>query len=258
MRLRSIVVACVVVGLTIRGVAVAAADSRQGSGDWGELLVKANADAQQGDWQSVYQRAASVLASSPNKVDQAEAHRLLGLAAFFTGKLDVAENEFVAYLKLDLDGRLDPAVVAPEAITYFESVRVQHAAELRALRPRTKRSWALNLLPPLGQFQNQQPIKGIVIGSALGLFVAGNVASYFLLRSWCGSSSRVCDDTGVDHTGAARQLRSINILSGVAAISLYLYGVVDGSRGYRVRTAQLQFAITADQHATGFAVSGRF
>lgn len=224
----------------------------------GAALMQANQHANQGEWGDVQRLATAVLAGAPSKGDQAEAHRLLGLAAFYLQAFDQAEGEFVAYLKLDLDGRLDPALIAPEAVTFFESVRARHAGELRALRPRPKRNWALNLLPPLGQFQNQERIKGIVLGSSLFVLAATNVTTYFVLRSWCGSTSRVCDESGVDHTGAAKQLRTLNYVSGVAAIGTFVYGVIDGTRGYRRRTHQLQFAVTADETTTGFVVAGRF
>ena len=222
------------------------------------MLVQANQKAGQGEWHEVQALAAAVLANKPNKDDQAEAHRLLGLSWFFLQAFDRAEVEFVAYLKLDLDGRLDPTLVAPEAVTFFESVRARHAGELRALRPRPKRSWALSLLPPLGQLQNQEREKAIVLGSALLVFTATNVTSYLLLRSWCGTSSRVCDESGVDHTATAKKLRVVNYLAGAAALGTYVYGVVDGVRGYRRRSAALQFAITTDESSTGFVVAGQF
>ncbi len=223
-----------------------------------QTLVQANQKAGQGEWQDVQALASAVLASSPSKGDQAEAHRLLGLAWFFLQAFDRAEVDFVAYLKLDLDGRLDPALVAPEAVTFFESVRARHAGELRALRPRPKRSWALTLLPPLGQLQNQERDKAIVLGSALLAFTATNVSTYLLLRSWCGTSSQVCDENGVDHTATAKKLRVVNYLSGAAALGTFIYGVVDGVRGYRRRSSALQFAITTDETSTGFVVAGQF
>ena len=223
-----------------------------------QTLVQANQKAGQGEWADVQALASAVLARNPSKDDQAEAHRLLGLAWFFLQAFDRAEVDFVAYLKLDLDGRLDPALVAPEAVTFFESVRARHAGELRALRPRPQRSWALTLLPPLGQLQNQERDKAIAFGSALLVFTATNVTSYLVLRSWCGTSSQFCDESGVDHTATAKKLRIVNYLSGVAALGTYIYGVVDGVRGYRRRSSALQFAFTTDESSTGFVVAGQF
>src|SRR5438270_10051108 len=97
------------------------------------VLRDANTAATAGDWQRVAALVEPVLAGAPSNADLAEAHRLAGLAAFFAQNTAGAEQHFLAYLKLDLDGRLDPALVPPEAVTFFEDVRARHAAELRAL-----------------------------------------------------------------------------------------------------------------------------
>src|SRR6185295_19835054 len=87
--------------------------------------------------------------------DLAEAHRLAGIAAFFAQRNTDAETHFLAYLRIDLDGRLDPALYPPDVVAFFNDVASRHAAELRAQRAALpKRSWWLTLLPPLGQRQN--------------------------------------------------------------------------------------------------------
>ena len=204
-------------------------------------LADANSAAVAGDWKRVDTLVAPLIASQLGNADRAEAHRLAGLAAFFNQRPAEAEQHFVIYLKLDLDGRLDPALVPPEAVTFFEDVRARHAAELRALRPRDKRHWILNLLPPLGQLQNHDTGKAIIIGSAMGVFLATNVTTYFVLRSWCTQTSGTggvgasCDAT-TDHTHASASLRTLNITTGIAFIATYAYGVYDGVVGYRRRT----------------------
>src|SRR5690606_23204411 len=118
--------------------------------------------------------------------DLAEAHRLAGMAAFYHHqRRDLAEAHFLAYLKIDLDGRLDPALYPPEVVGFFDEVRTKHQAELRARRPRARSYWLLNLIPPGGQLQNREPRKAWVIGGLLGGFAIGNVTTYLVLRSWC-------------------------------------------------------------------------
>ncbi len=198
-------------------------------------LHDANAAATAGDWAKVATLVDPLLATQLARTDLAEAHRLAGLAAYFANRRAEAEAHFVAYLKLDLDGPLDPALVPPEAVSFFETVRANHAAELRALRPPPKRYAVLNLLPPFGQFQNGERAKGYVIGGLLVALAATNVTSYLVLRSWCSSSDLTCD-TPSNHTHAAMSLRAANIMSGVGLVATYLYGVYDGVVGYRRRS----------------------
>jgi hypothetical protein len=184
------------------------------------------------------------LAPSPGALppaDRAEAHRLAGIAAFYQQRRDAAEAHFLAYLKIDLDGRLEPALYPPEVVGFFDEVRTKHQAELRARRPKARRYWLLNLIPPGGQIQNRELRKAWVIGGLLGAFAVGNVTTYLVLRSWCTrvsgdrGSSVTCDE-GTDHARTAATLRVLNIVSGVGLIGTYFFGAYDGAAGYRRQT----------------------
>ena len=159
--------------------------------------------------------------------DRAEAERLAGLAAFFQHRNADAEIYFVAYLKLDLDGHLDPSLYPPEVVNFFNEVRARHAGELHAVRPQPKRYWPLALLPPVAQFQNGERVKGIVVGSLLGAFLATNITTYFVLRSWCHNPGDTCDASGTNHYRGAETLTGGNALTGVGFILTYAYGVWD-------------------------------
>lgn len=206
--------------------------------DAAEILGRANSAATAGDWAEVSRalqplgRPGTELADS----DRAELYRLSGLVAFFEHRLEDADSAWLAYLRLDLDGRLDPSTVPPEAIAFFEDVRARHGAELRALRPKVapaRRSWVLNLLPPVGQIQNREPVRAWLFGGALVALIGANLGSYAILRSWCSESDATCDG----HRSGARTLRVVNLVSGVGAIATYILGVVDGFRGQRRRMA---------------------
>jgi hypothetical protein len=212
-------------------------------------LREANAAATAGDWPRVSAYVQPLLARQLDPADLAEAHRLAGVAAMLVDPPNraLAEQHFLTYLRLDLDGHLDPALYPPEVIQVFSDVRSRHAAELRARRPPKNRHWVLNLVPPFGQFQNKERTKGVVLGALLGTFLAANLTSYFVLRSWCfdqardGKSSVGCDET-TDRNASAQTLRSINITSGVALIVTYAWGVYDGVRGYRRRSREAALA----------------
>jgi hypothetical protein len=187
-----------------------------------------------------YQRAADlargvVANSDVPATDRAEAWRLYGLASFFLEQHAEAEQAFLAYLKLEIDGRLDPALVPPEAIVFFEDVRARHAAELRKYRPvpERRRYRAFNLLPPAGQFQNGDHAKGWVLAGVGGLALATNVGTYLVLRSWCDEDTGVCKSGDVSRAGPARSLRTINTAAGVLFVGAAVYGVIDGFRNFR-------------------------
>jgi len=215
------------------------------SADPAIALREANAAATAGDWAAVSAFVQPLLARQLDRGDLAEANRLAGIAALFAQPPDhaKAEQHFVAYLRIDLDGHLDPALYPPEVVNFFNDVRARHAAELKALRPKDRKRYAiLSVLPPFGQFQNGDKVKGIVIGSLLGAFAITNVTTYFVLRSWCfrqqgmGGSSTGCDGETTpeqNHNSSATTLRALNITAGVGLILTYAYGVYDGIRGYR-------------------------
>jgi hypothetical protein len=162
--------------------------------------------------------------------ERAQAHRIRGLALFRLERHPEAEAELRAYLRLDPDAHLDPALVPPEDVIFFERVRTRHAGELRIARPRPKRKRyaALSFLPPLGQFQNGDTARGWMIAGAGAALLAGNVATYAMLRSSC-APDLTCDRD----PASARRLRAVNLGSGVLLIGLWGYGVVDGLLGHR-------------------------
>jgi hypothetical protein len=204
-----------------------------------QILREANDAAIAGDWDTVARLVQPIATGTSIAADLAEAHRLAALAAFFQHREHDAEEHFVAYLRLDLDGRLDPALVPPEAITFFEDVRSRHDAELRALRPRPKnrRYFVLELLPPFGQIQNGSSTKAWLIGGGLVTFAAINFTTYALLRSWCNDLDKTCGS----HTHSAETTLTLNLLSGAGLLLTYGYGVYDGVVQYR-RQRTLPFA----------------
>ena len=230
-----IVLACIALGAPAARAGTAPGTS--------EALRAGNSAATAGDWPRVAQLVDPLLQQTLATADRAEAHRLAGLAAFFRQRPSEAENHFLAYLRLDLDGRLDPALYPPDVVAFFNDVTSRHAAELRALRTRPNRSWLLTLLPPIGQLQNGDRTKALVIGSALGVLLITNLTSYYYLRAWCdhtdgeGGGGLTCSDPN-DRTEAAKRLRPYNIASGIGFLLVYAYGVYDGVQGYRQRSRE--------------------
>ena len=226
--------------------AIATAQPGTTSRDPAAILRAADAEGAAGDWVRAGALVGSLDLATLAPADLAEARRLRGLAAFFAHDTDAADRELFAWLQLDLDARLDPAVTPPEAIAFFEGVRARHEAELRALRPKVVRHYAsLNLLPPWGQFQNGDRTKGWIIAGAGAALLTADLGSYAILRHWCSSSDLTCDNNG-DRRGDARAMRTINLVAGGALVALYVYGVVDGFAGYHAPRRELLVAPTGD------------
>lgn len=228
-----------------------------------DQLANASAAAATGDWPKVDALITPLLHNSLGATHLAEAHRLAGLAAYFQSRLPAAEDHFVEYLKLDLEARLDPSLYPPDVVTFFQDVQVRHAAELRARRPKQKRYWLLNLLPPGGQIQNGERTKGVVIGSMIGALAAVHVATWFILDSWCtevsGSSGKsvTCDEPR-DRSSSASSLRTINLVTGVGLLATYLYGVYDGVSGYRKRSREQQMFVVPTNGGGVVGIGGSF
>lgn len=231
-----------------------------------DALRDGNAAAMAGDWMAVSQLVDPLLRGQLPPADLAEAHRLAGLAAFFQGRKVDAENHFVAYITIDLDGQLDPALYPPDVITFFNDVKAKYSPDLRAKRPKIKkRYWALSLLPPIAQIQNGDTTKAWVIGGALGVFLTANITSAIVLSRFCtrvsgdGGSSQTCDNGG-DHYGTAPTWRAINAIGGVGAILTYAYGVYDGVKNYRRRSRESvqPFVSSSAKGDTLFGVAGSF
>jgi hypothetical protein len=256
------IIACVVI-VELTGVGLVQPTAfAQDATDVRDKLVAANEAAKVGDWQLVIDLVSPLAAMtdrpSGERGNAVEVYRLLGLALFFSNRMPQAEQAMLAYLRLDVDARLDPALVAPEAVTFLERVRFNHAGELRALRPKPKRTWALNLLPPLGQLQNGQRSKAIGFSALMIGFASINVSSYLLLRSWCSSAARVCESNGADRRSEARIAKVVNYVSGGGLVATYAWGVFDAIRVNNRQKQSWMATILPSDNGGIFVLGGQF
>jgi hypothetical protein len=236
-----------------------------------DILVEASTALGAGD----HERAAALagrVARDPapiDRKDRAEAWRILGLAQHALGREAEAEAAFHAYLRLDPDARLDPALVPPDVLHFFEAVASKHKAELDALRPkpRRRRTLLLNFVPLGGQWQNGDRTKMWVIGSAGAALLATNIGTYIVLRSWCGDASGSSTCADAPSTDAARTMQIVNIAAGVGSLALYTYSVIDGIRGYRrwkaeeaspPRAPSVTFGLAGDRDWLVLTMAGGF
>lgn len=200
-------------------------------------LPQALEEFDRGDYEAVIVTLRSSVdeAAITDPVDRAQALRVYGLACFLTGRHLAAESAFQRWLRLDGRARLDPQLVRPEAVAFFEEVRRRTRDEgIREVERRRPRSAWLNLLPPAGQFQNGEKGKfGALLAcevALLGLHVATGAALYGTVRT---------DGTFPDPE-RAEGLRAVNWLSFVALGGAILYGVIDGFVVFKRQRDQLR------------------
>lgn len=156
-------------------------------------------------------------------IDRAQALRLYGIACALTGRSLAAEAAFLHWLGLDGRARLDPNLVRPDVVAFFEEVRAHHREELvREVERRRPRTATLNLLPPAGQFQNGQRRKfAALLSLELGLS-ATSLGTFIALFT-----SQRADGTFPD-VHRADLLRGVNWGATFALAAVVVYGIVDG------------------------------
>ena len=154
--------------------------------------------------------------------DRIQALRAFGVSLFLLGRRGGAEAAFLMLLREEPTARLDPALVPPEVIAFLDEVRARHQAVIqRAVKARRPSAW-LNLLPPVGQFQNGQKGKGWLILSLEVTFLAMDIATYWVARSMPRS------DGTVPSEGKFNAVKTLNIVSFSLLIGTVVYGIVDG------------------------------
>jgi hypothetical protein len=175
----------------------------------------------------------------------AEARQLLGVSYYFVKDFRAAEEEFERLLFLKPRHQLDPLLIPPPVIEYFEKVREKIKDRLARLHPEKKeapsgpiyierrverRLLLLNLFPfGVGQFQNRQAGKGIFFLSAQTAMLATNLVSYAAVESRRRPDGRFAPGD----ESWARNLRVVQIVSLSTLGALVVWGVVDALLEYR-------------------------
>ena len=202
----------------------AAAKSKQPP-NAGAALLRAAAAYEYGDINQVVDSARliteGVLSSTP--AQQTQALRFLGIGLYLTNRPSGAENAFTELLRREPETHLDPTSTRPEVVAFFESLRRQ----LR-LQQQSPRRLIWNFIPPVGQFQNADNIKGwIVLGVGVAS-LATTVTTLVVLKKW----EHQADYTSAHPTNTRKALQAVNWIAGGVLAAAYIYGVFDGLVGY--------------------------
>jgi hypothetical protein len=199
--------------------------------DASAALIRATAAYEYGDMNQMVDAARPVAEGLlPATADQqAHAFRLLGIGLFLTNRPLGAETAFTELLHKDPQARLDPTTTRPEVVAFFESLRHQQLARQRSAR---RLYW--NFLPPLGQFQNDDKVKGwVLLGAGLAAGItSATTTGVFLYEKWKSSNANASPEKRADAADAANTAKTVNIVSGAVLAAIYIYGVFDGLIGY--------------------------
>jgi tetratricopeptide (TPR) repeat protein len=207
-----------------------------------------------------------------------EAWRILGLAEYLLGDQPAARDAFIHLLSIDPDQTLDPFLVPPPIVGFFDKVRADAEPELAPLRERKRQLeeqerlaeearrrllaeeairsgppskvilveehvYLLNFMPfGVGQFQNGDTTKGIVIAVSqvvlgainLGAILAHNAIADDSSRRCLVSTPTNCSNPPIPDSDRAL-LQNIDIVKYVSAglfWGVYAYGVVDSLVNY--------------------------
>jgi hypothetical protein len=188
-------------------------------------LARATAAYEYGDMNQVVEAARPVteglLPASPD--EQAQAFRSLGIGLYLTNRPLGAEAAFTELLRRDPRARLDPTTTRPELVAFFQNIRHQQLA-----RQSSARRVIWNFIPPVGQFQNGDNVKGWVVLGVGVASLATLASSYFVLKSWEHNPGH----TYPGHENSASTLRTVNWVGAGVLAATYVYGVFDGLIGY--------------------------
>jgi hypothetical protein len=187
-----------------------------------------------GDYESVVTRLRPIVDAPelsrelPQRTDRLEALRIYGIACTLTNRRTTAEGAFLLLLREEPSTRLDPALVRPEAVAFFDEVRTRHRDELLAAyrKTRPKYYWALDLIPLAGQFQNRQWKKAVLFGSLELALFAGNLATGLTLDHYKGDHLDFKPD-GHDYTNLYAPLQAVNIACFVGLLVVTSAGIID-------------------------------
>jgi hypothetical protein len=188
-------------------------------------LFRATAAYEYGDMNQVVEAARlvteGVLPASPYEHEQAL--RFFGIGLYLTNRPLGAETAFTDLLRRDPKARLDPTTTRPEVVAFFGNLRRQQLA-----RQSSARRVIWNFIPPVGQFQNDDNVKGWVILTVGVTSLATLTSSYLVLKSW----ERNPGHTYPGHEDTAVTLKTVNWVSAGVLAAIYVYGVFDGLIGY--------------------------
>jgi hypothetical protein len=206
-----------------------------------------------------------------------EAWRMLGLAEFHLGDRAAARSAFVNLLSFDPDYALDPFLVPPPIVDFFDKVKRETEPDLAPLRERKRavreqqrlaeeakrrllaeeqarqgpptkvvrvqeRVYLLNWMPfGVGQFQNGERTKGMAIAVGQLTLALVNVAAIVAHSQIADNRSRMCTSSQPTCTSPPYTNSDRTLLSQLGTVKYVSAGLFWGLYGYGVWDAHRHF-----------------
>jgi hypothetical protein len=208
--------------------------------------------------------------------DLVEAYRIIGLSHFYLNHTESARRSFIELLSVDPDFTMDPLLVPPAAVAFFDGVKRDKADLLAPIRERRRvlaeqerlaaearrrlleeslrrqtepdrpvlvqrvetRTFVVNLLPfGAGQFQEGRPAWGAGFAGAQVAALVVSGVSYGLIESLRNTTSGRF--TGPDY-GKAKQYEVVKFGALAAFGALYVGGVVESLLRYQGSESRIE------------------
>jgi hypothetical protein len=206
-----------------------------------------------------------------------EAWRLLGLSEYHLGDRTAARTAFVTLLSFDPDYALDPFLVPPPIVDFFDKVKREREPDLAPLRERTRalreqqrlaeeakrrllaeeqarngpptkvvkiqeRIYLLNWMPfGVGQFQNGDRSKGTALAAGQLTLALINIAAIVAHGQIADNRSRMCTSSQPSCTSPPYTNADRTLLSRLEAAKYLSAGLFWGLYGFGVWDAHRHF-----------------
>jgi hypothetical protein len=189
-----------------------------------------------------------------------QAREMLGLSYFYVGLPEKAQEEFKLLLYLRPRHRLNPFLIPPPAVIFFdqlwndpamkeklekiekerqEKARLESEKNQQLSQPQptlvrrvylkqveTHRSRLVTFLPfGLGQFQNGHTLKGVLLASGSGVALATNILSYSFLSALALSDGKYSKGD----VPLAERLKITQYVSLGFFAATWIYGIIDAN-----------------------------
>jgi tetratricopeptide (TPR) repeat protein len=235
-------------GVIAIAASVVLADIRVASASPTDDLAEARAVFRRGDYELAIPLLSSLLYPNSRlsrQADLAEAHLLLGVAYYETGRAAPAEREFEEALFVDPELTLD-GIFSDEVARFFrrtkeaiqrrrdEEERLRSLAEerdtyrlaLENMYVVEKRNYFVNFVPfGAGQFQNGQTEKGVAFAVSQGL-LGGTSMAMFAIQQLQYNPYRPEDVDTIN------RMRLVQLSTGGLTLAIMAWGIIDALANY--------------------------
>jgi hypothetical protein len=242
-----------------------------------DLLKNARNTFEYGSYEEADRLAEALLSSHQlgEEHDLVEAYRIAGLSNFYLNRPEVARRQFVALLSVEPDYAMDPFLVPPAAVAFFDGVKRDNESLLLPIRERRKamaeqerlaeearrrlldenlrrqiepdrpimvqrvetHTFLTNFVPfGAGQFQENRPVAGTLLASAQVLGLATFAFSFAKIEGLRDDTGKFAHaDLGTAQNFSRAKWTGLAVFGAAA-----LFGVADSLWRYEPVTSRIE------------------